>query len=152
MEERNILGIIKEKSTEYVTMATLADRLRALSIDEKQIADTLKNKKVCESIEKVLVFAKVDTLDKKRSNLLYAVATKITPSIEEYRQCLVEYVVAGKIANSNHLDYTLAFIDAAIKKDGELTTAALESSCGIGVTLTEAEVAAKLREYLLTKK
>lgn len=133
-------------------MATLADKLRALNIDEKQVTDTLKNKKVCESIEKCLAVAKVDALDKKRGNLFFAVATKITPSIEEYRQRLTEYVVAGKIANSNHLDYTIAFIDAAIKKDGELSTAALESSCGIGIVLSEAEVGAKVREFLNTKK
>lgn len=74
-------------------MDGLADRLKAVGIDEKQITDILKNKKVCESIEKVLTLAGVATLDKKRGNLLYSVATKITPSIEEFRERLTKYIV-----------------------------------------------------------
>ena len=121
-------------------MEGLTDKLKAVGIDEKQIVDILKNKKVCESIEKVLAFANAATLDKKRGNLLYAVATKITPSIEDFRERLTKYVVDEKIANSNHLDYTIAFIDAAIKKEGELSVENLESSCAIGVILSDAEV------------
>lgn len=99
-------------------MEGLADKLRGFSIDEKQIADVLKNKKVCESLEKTLNLSGVTTTDKKRGNLLYGVATKITPSIEEYRERIAKYVVDDKIANQNHLDFTIAFIDSSIKKEG----------------------------------
>lgn len=80
-------------------MEGLADRLKAFSIDEKQIADILKNKKICESIEKVLNLSGVNNIDKKRGNLLYGIATKITPSIEDFREKLTKYVVEDKIAN-----------------------------------------------------
>ena len=121
-------------------MEGLGDRLKAFSIDEKQIADILKNKKVCESVEKVFNLSGVNSTDKKRGNLLYGIATKITPSIEDYRERLTKYVVADKIANQNHLDYTISYIDAAIKKEGELSVENLEKYCAIGVTMTDVEI------------
>lgn len=133
-------------------MEGLADRLKAFSIDEKQIADILKNKKICESIEKVLNLSGVNNIDKKRGNLLYGIATKITPSIEDFREKLTKFVVEDKIANQNHLDYTIAFIDATIKKEGAVTAENLEKSCGIGIKMTDAEISQKIKEYLVSKK
>ncbi|KAL4465850.1 hypothetical protein ABPG74_004087 [Tetrahymena malaccensis] len=133
-------------------MESLAERLKAFSIDEKQIADILKNKKICESIEKVLNLSGINSADKKRGNLLYGIATKITPSIEEFRLTLTKYVVEDKIANQNHLDYTISYIDAAIKKEGSIATEVLEKNCGIGVNMTDAEISQKIKEYLHSKK
>lgn len=50
------------------------------------------------------------------------------------------------------MDFTIAFIDVAIRRDGELSIAVLESACAIGVVMTDAEVAGKVREYLESKR
>lgn len=94
----------------------------------------------------------VDTLDKKRGNLLYGIATKITPFIEEFRAVLTKYVISDAIVNSNHLDYTIAFIDAAIRRDGELSIEVLEKACAIGVVMNDEEVAGRVREFLERKR
>lgn len=67
-------------------------------------------------------------------NLLYTVATKPSPAVENRKQLLAEYVAAGKISSSAQLDIALEYLKS---KAGEpnVDIAEFEKKAGVGLHL-----------------
>ena len=63
-------------------------------------------------------------------NLLYGVATKVTPSTEKFRGLLAKYVAESKITSSQQLDLAFTYLKK-VTSTGQLDVADFEKSIGV---------------------
>lgn len=75
-------------------------RLKAIGLDAATIKNILKGKNSLQNLLNTLDLVGVKECEKKTGSLLYAVSTRITPSLENRRAIVASYVSTGKIASN----------------------------------------------------
>ena len=114
------------------------EKLKAINLPEKTIADLQKKKKVAERLKFVLDEAKVEKCEKEVGQLLLAVAEKLNPTYNHRLPVLLKYVINKEIENSNHLDICIQYLTS---KDREnVDEEDFKKKCGIGLKLTEDDI------------
>jgi glutaminyl-tRNA synthetase len=114
-------------------------QLEKINLEPKVIDNTLANAKVTEAILATIQEAGITECDKKIGNLIYAVATKATGSVESKRAFLARYVAQGKITTSQQLDLAFTYLKKNASAS-EINAEEFEKSCGVGVVVTDNDI------------
>ena len=124
-------------------------RLAAIGMQPDTIKNTLKNKKVTAALLDILTIAEVSSCPKEKGALFNALATKLKPMHQPYKQVLAKYIADEKWLKSDQLTEGIKFLDAKIASDGksyEINQADLDAETGVGVVITEAQIDAGVNE------
>lgn len=125
--------------------------LKGLSLDEKAIADVLKNSKLTLMLVDIGQALKITKLEKKQGNLFYAlVSNGISFMSKEYFLLIGRYIADGKIASNAQLDEAIAFYKEnphADTKDAALVKR-FEERSGIGVSYTKEQTEEYVKRFV----
>lgn len=112
-----------------------------ISLDEKVIASISKNKKVVQKLGAIIDMAG-GKADKTQGNLLYALSTKLPPTLDNFLPSFVACIMENKWTKVlqleeaiNHVKDQLASIGDTYKIDGD-AQAAFELASGVGIVVT----------------
>ena len=119
---------------------SLKDTFAAISLDPKVIESTLKNAKVSAKLKEVVAISGLTTCDKTVGNLLYEVATKVPPTIEDKTKLITEYVVSGKFNKKMQVDEAIKYLKEHGQDGTELDIPAFETFTGVGIVVTDEEI------------
>lgn len=110
-----------------------------MGIPKKRAQETAKN----EALTTLLVKLSQDiggAIDKAQGVLLYEIAVKVPGQtfLEPHRDTLVAYIRDSKLKTTKQLDAAFGFL----KKGGAMASAEFDKAAGVGVSVTEAQIAA----------
>lgn len=133
-------------------MASETDRLgslfRGLGLEERRVTDTLKNKALSETLEKLSVEAHAEKgCDKIVGNLLYTIATSKADAA--HHKFLAGYVGNGSIKTVAQLQGGIDFLKQV---KGEVDKKAFEQASGVGIVVTPAQVQETVSQLLADRK
>eukprot|EP00906_Rhabdomonas_costata_P020269 RCo029455 len=120
-----------------------AEVLRQYGLNEKGVRDTLVNKELTALL--LDLHAKFGA-----GKLLYTVATKCDS--EPHRLLLGKYISEGKVTTSQQLDGALRFLKECGGRAVGFGDAELEKASGVGVTVSDAELASAVQVALAEEK
>lgn len=126
----------------------LSALFRSLGLEERRVTDTLKNKALSESLEKLSVQANVEKgCDKTIGNLLYAIAT--TPKLDaSHHKLLAEYVGKGRIKTAQQLQGGVDYLKGAKDVDAK----EFDRQSGVGIVVTPAQIHEAITQLLANRK
>ena len=128
-------------------MNNTKDLFLSLGLNDKTVADILKNASICKILREVISEAGVDGgCNKEMGNLLYQVATKF-PNNEkvpiENRAFLVAFIGSCKIKTDKQLKAALDFIGFKVQpryKLGAEDIKAFEEATGVGIEVSREDI------------
>ena len=82
--------------------------------------------------------------------LVVLLATTLPVSLQQHRDLLMEYILAGKLATNDQVAAAVKHVKS--RPDGDVDRAALEKAAGVGVVITDADVAAAVSEVVAANK
>ncbi len=85
--------------------------------------------------------------EKAQGNLLYALSTKLPPSLDNYMQTCVDCIMANKWTKVMQLEEGINFLKeklASIGNEYKVEQAEFEKASGVGINVTDADVQALL--------
>eukprot|EP01125_Pyxidicula_operculata_P011886 TRINITY_DN388_c4_g1_i1.p1 TRINITY_DN388_c4_g1~~TRINITY_DN388_c4_g1_i1.p1 ORF type:complete len:737 (+),score=227.30 TRINITY_DN388_c4_g1_i1:804-3014(+) len=119
-------------------------------VADREIKNTLKDKKQVDKLLEVLAEAKIDLntpkVEEETINLLMELARKFPDG--KHRQLVVDYILKKKIGEVQ-LGEAIKYLK---KLEGELNVADFEKQCGVGVVVTAEEIKAGLSKILSDHK
>ncbi|EFA81274.1 asparagine-tRNA ligase [Heterostelium album PN500] len=143
-----LINSYKNSSSSINTMSESDISLfQSIGFDEKRAKDTVKNKELTDNIKFLIGAAKVEAgCDKSVGNLLYSLAT--SPQAQSpLRGQAAAYIGDGRIKSQQQYQALVAYL----KDNSEFVAAKFESDCGVGVTVTAAQVQAAIDELFAKK-
>ena len=124
-----------------------AARFAAIGMQPETITNLLKNKGKTAALIEILDLCGVTECPKQKGSLLQAVATKLKPNQERFRESFAKQIASEKWKTMAQLDEGIKYIDVEMASKGklfELDIAALDAATGVGIVVTEAEIDAKV--------
>jgi glutaminyl-tRNA synthetase len=123
-----------------------------LGITGERINEIQRNKKLSEVLTKISKLAKSlncpsnEKAEQPYKGLLYALASKIKPQINDHLPLLVKYIVEDKLRQESQLNSALEYL---LKHVGEsLNEKELNEYCGVGIVVTYEEIDDVIKEVL----
>jgi glutaminyl-tRNA synthetase len=123
-----------------------------LGITPERINEIQRNKKLSEVLTKISKLAKSlncpsnEKAEQPYKGLLYALASKIKPQINDHLPLLVKYIVEDKLRQESQLNSALAYL---LKHVGEsLNEKEMNEYCGVGIVVTYEEIDDVIKEVL----
>jgi glutaminyl-tRNA synthetase len=125
---------------------------RNIGLEERVVKNTIANKKVSNTLATILEKANVEKCEKKLGHLLYGIATKLGPTLEDNQDVLLKYVMNNKIENAQQLERAVKFLkESKTTCRTEFDLKHFEKYCGIGVNMSEEDISCRTREFLQGK-
>ena len=122
--------------------------LKNIGLDLKSINIVKTNERISTNLSDILKIANVSKCDKKKGNLLFNFATKITPTVDLSKTKLTHYIVDEKIINPSQLDRALNYVKEHTSKRGEIDWNQLESFCGFDKEYSDEELKEIVNSFL----
>lgn len=94
------------------------ERLTAIGIEANTIQNILKNQKLCAKFMEVLDIAGVNSCNKEKGALFYAVASKVKPILQPFLREFVLMVAEDKWQRVSQLDEGIKYVDTLVKTEG----------------------------------
>jgi glutaminyl-tRNA synthetase len=123
-----------------------------LGITGERINEIQRNKKLSEVLTKISKLAKSlncpsnEKAEQPYKGLLYALASKIKPQVNDHLPLLVKYIVEDKLRQESQLNSALEYL---LKHVGEsLNEKELNEYCGVGIVVTYEEIDDVIKEVL----
>eukprot|EP00656_Telonema_subtile_P044023 TRINITY_DN50319_c0_g1_i1.p2 TRINITY_DN50319_c0_g1~~TRINITY_DN50319_c0_g1_i1.p2 ORF type:complete len:169 (+),score=60.14 TRINITY_DN50319_c0_g1_i1:180-686(+) len=131
--------------------AVSVEELVAMGVAPKKAAETVKNLPMCKRIAGIKHTAEQHgAISEGLGKMLFDLATKLknpeTPA--NTLQAVVEFMCNGGISSQEQSAAAEKLLNGA--KD-EISRAELETACGVGITVTEAQVRATIDELFVAK-
>eukprot|EP01083_Nonionella_stella_P030951 84821_1 len=133
------------------TMSGTLERFLSIGVDQKNAKTLVKNEKVATKLVSIIDEAGVgEGCDKAIGNLLCNVATNMVDSTlsESHRPTLCRYIGERKISSVPQLEAALKYF----AEKSKFEAAEFESSCGVGVVVTEEEMRSASQKLLESHK
>ncbi|GJQ79008.1 Aats-gln [Trypoxylus dichotomus] len=108
-----------------------------LGLSEEKARETLKNANVTKTLYYLINQAHNIILPEGAGILLYHLATKTKPQINEHLPFLVKYIASGKLNTTLRVEKAIEFLLAHINS---VNTDEFEKFCGVGVNVTPEEI------------
>ena len=118
------------------------NKIKAIQLDDKVVESISKNKKVVAKLGSIVDMAG-GKAEKSQGNLLYALSTKLPPSMDKYTQSFVDCIMANKWARVNNIDEAISYVKAQLQSVGDeykIDTAKFEEASGVGINVTENQI------------
>lgn len=122
-----------------------------IGLEAKLITSTLKNKKVCTSLEEIIRLSGVTKCDKKIGTLLYNVATTLPSAIalDTHKEMLVKAIATEKVMNPHRYALAIEFLKANKERtDMESLLVDFEKAIGVGIEVTEEDIKKAIQQAL----
>lgn len=135
----------------------LVELFMTVGLSKQKACETVKNQSLSENLKLAICEAKKNgELQEDSNSLLYHLASKIKPQVKQHLPLIVSYVCGAKIDSIPRLDACLEYL---LAHPTDLEIGALETACGIGITISPEDVEnaveqviSKHKEELLKKR
>jgi len=118
-----------------------------LGLSEQKAKETLKNATVTKTLSSILNEVRGVALGDGTGMLLYHLATKTKPQINERLPLICKYIVTKKLDSTLRVDKAIEYVLSHINN---VKTDELEKHCGVGIVVSPEEIE-KVVEKLLSK-
>jgi len=123
------------------------------AIADREIKNTVKDKKLVEKLLEVFREAKVDEntprLTEDQASQLMELSRKFPPEALKHRSLVIDYIVTGRMGVVQ-LGESIKYFKTL--KGGDLDVKDFESKCGIGIVVTPEEIRENLKKILSDHK
>ncbi|KAG2188513.1 hypothetical protein INT44_001267 [Umbelopsis vinacea] len=121
-----------------------------VGLTEQKAKDTVKNKKLAPTFERVILESgSVDGCSKETGNLLYFLASKITKDAEVHLPFLSRKIASGDLKTTEQVSAAIAFLDEKLPPIDE---AAFNEEAGVGITVTPEQIKDAIASYVAENK
>jgi glutaminyl-tRNA synthetase len=111
----------------------------------------LKNKKLTHTLVSIIdAHGLEDGCSKETGALVILLATTLPASAIEHRPLLMEYILGGKIATNDQVTAAVKYVTA--QAGSKMDKGALEKAAGVGVDVTDEDVASAVSQVLEANK
>lgn len=125
--------------------------LKSISLDDKAIADVLKNAKLTQTLTELGQSLAIQSLDKKQGNLFYSLVSKgVTFMSKDFFNLIGRYIADGKITTNAQLDEAFTYYkenSTADTKSAEFIKT-FEERCGVGVSYTPEQIQEFVKKFV----
>lgn len=128
----------------------LAAEFKELGLQEKKVAEILKNKKV--SIALAEIIGELPSKENANATLLHsfaALSKDASDEIKPYRKLVTLAIADGRLKTSLQLDAAWSYAQEA--KDSA-TAEGLDAASGVGIEISEEQVASEVAKYIAENK
>ncbi|CAH2238779.1 jg11657 [Pararge aegeria aegeria] len=115
------------------------EKLILLGLSEQKAKETLKNAKVTKFLLAALSEVNIGNIPTGSGLLLYHLATKIKPQIENRLPLICKYVANGKLDSTLRVDAALDYLLSHINEEN-INLGEFEEFCGVGVSVSPEQV------------
>lgn len=112
----------------------------SLGLSEQKAKETLKNVNVTKTLLQALNETKNVIIPEGAGMLIYHLATKIKPQINNHMGFLVDYIVKKKLDSTLRVDAALEYLLTHGVQKTDIDLASFEKQCGVGITVTPEEI------------
>ncbi|CAN6609187.1 hypothetical protein TRVA0_004S00826 [Trichomonascus vanleenenianus] len=132
----------------------LIAKFSLLGIQEPKAKEIAKNKKVSAALSEIIddVASRDAASEKTACGLLQTLATKtkdLAPELKAPRKLVIGAIVDGRIKTNVQLDAAVKYVSA---KGVEATPEELDRESGVGIEVTNDDIAAAVDKYIVTNK
>lgn len=127
-------------------------KFASLGLDDKKIKEILKNKKVAAALAQVADELPEPPTATTNSSLLHSLATlskDVDDEIKPYRKLVTAAVADGSLKTALQLDAAWKYV---AENGASATREGLDSASGVGIEISEAQVAEEVASYIAANK
>ena len=117
------------------------ERFTAIGLKANVVKSTCNNPKQIKKLTEVLDMVNVHACPAEQGNLYYAVAMKLKASTNRFKPVLAGFVKSGKITLGSRMAMAVKHLQKVANIE-ELDVGALETACGVGITVTDDQILA----------
>ncbi|XP_063222065.1 probable glutamine--tRNA ligase isoform X2 [Bacillus rossius redtenbacheri] len=136
----------------------LEELFMSIGLSVQKAKETVKNTVLSKQLKEIIDEAsKCDGASVENGNLLYYLATKMSPQIYSRLAFIVSYITSKKLDSTQRLDAAITYAMGHLKED--FVTKDFEEACGIGINVSPEEVekvvedvVRKFKDELLEKR
>lgn len=107
-------------------------------LSESKAKETIKNVNLSTYLEKIIRISKKKDNNIENKMILYHLASKLKPQIENQLEFLLDYICTNKINTTIRLDAALEYLLNNLNK--KINIEDFEKSCGVGVNIDSEEI------------
>lgn len=130
----------------------LSSKFSALGLEDKKIKEIVKNKKVAAALAEIASEVPSSSKEPVNSTLLHSLAVlskDVTPDVKPYRKLVVNAIVDNRLKTNLQLDAAWKYVVGSGKT---ATPEGLDKESGVGIEITEAQVAEAVAKYIADNK
>ncbi|KAG2184551.1 hypothetical protein INT43_000460 [Umbelopsis isabellina] len=121
-----------------------------VGLTEQKAKDTVKNKKLAPTFERVINEAGgADGCSKETGNLLYFLASKITKDAEPHLPFLAKKIASGDLKSTEQVSAAISFVE---EKPEPIDEASFNEETGVGITVTSEQIDEAISKYIEQNK
>ncbi|KAJ1987618.1 Glutaminyl-tRNA synthetase [Dimargaris cristalligena] len=122
-----------------------------IGLSEQKAQETAKNKKLAPALASTIrASGLTDGIPDSTGKLLYRLASTVTPKASAHLEALAQTIGQGQLASNEQVDAAIKYCEA--QADPLADRSAFDRACGIGVTVTDAEIENAIRTYFETNQ
>ncbi|KAJ2044696.1 Glutaminyl-tRNA synthetase [Coemansia sp. S16] len=123
-------------------MAELISKFEALGLSADKAKEAAANKKLAPTLDSLITSTGQTEFTKPTGMLIYTLATTATKDKTPHADYIARAIVAGRIASTEQLGAATKF---CAKNDPSAEETAFDESCGVGVVVSDEEIAASVQ-------
>ncbi|KAJ2853528.1 Glutaminyl-tRNA synthetase, partial [Coemansia erecta] len=130
-------------------MDNLTSKFESLGLAPVKAKEAAGNKKLAPTLNSIIDATGKTDFDKPAGMLLYTLATTVTKDKTPHADYIAKAISAGRIASTEQLSAATKF---CVKSDPTANEQAFDEACGVGVVVSEQEIADKIHGVIESSK